>query len=156
MNSMLRPFSTLSTSFWQLMGLCFFSIPMIPKFWKRFNHTLKATNSKFRWNGQLWTLSPLQVVRTPPWRFSNNLSLLLYLHVGFNFHALNHFIFQFCKAYWINWLSLWGNFGTHLSIGGFFNSPPPFEEFWQGINVFEEDVVYNWTDRSLMTMLKAR
>jgi hypothetical protein len=42
---------------------------------------------------------------------------------------LNHFIFQFCKAYWVTWLSLWGNFGTHLSVGGSFGSPPHFKNF---------------------------
>jgi hypothetical protein len=57
MRTMLCPFWILLTSFWLLTWLCFFSITMIPRFWRRFGRTLKATIYRFAWNGQLWILS---------------------------------------------------------------------------------------------------
>ncbi len=52
-----------------LMGLCCFSIGMIPKFLKRSYFIWKATIFKFTWSGWSFILSHLQALRTPPWRY---------------------------------------------------------------------------------------
>ncbi len=130
MKTTLCLFSTSSISFWPLMGLCFFSTLMIPTFSRRSTHTWRTTTFRFVWSGQLWIISPLQVKRTPPWRFGFNLSLFLYLHDVFNFHVLNFSLSNL--VYLLGSLDYLGEaISCHISHHEFFWSSLYLKDSWK-------------------------
>ncbi len=62
-------FMILRKKSYPLMGICCFSIRMIPKPSRKSYFIWKATILKFTWSGWSSILSHLQALRTPPWRY---------------------------------------------------------------------------------------
>ncbi len=139
-------------SFWPLMGLCYYFTWMTSEFWRRLGLIWKIMTSRFGWSGLWWTYYHSRAAKTHLSRFHHN---------PINFHCIFLFLFfnwnLLILQTLLNHLTFFIRFidGSSLVSGRFIFSSP-FDEFVNNaIDVWNEDVLYNWMDRASMSLSKA-
>ncbi len=152
-----RLMNTLSESlilpicYWLLMGIfCYFT--RIPQILKEVKSYLESYGSKYRWSGLWWNHRHLQTMKTHLSRFHLNprssICIFLLLNIIKNLSLILQTLFS-CVILFarVPNASSWG-------IGSFIFSSPSNEYLKNSINVWNEDMLYNWTYRASMFISK--